>query len=201
MNLSEQNLTDEDMEIVMRDAIINKQCEELDLSKNNISSVGASIIAEALNNNTTLKILYLRRNRLDDIGVRTIAKILSLNNCKLGMLDLQSVGMTNEGAEYLAEMLKKNTQLVRLLLSNNEIDDRGVQRLANVLTHHNNTLKTLRIDGNESISDRIIDSLIEMLKHNPTLTCLDIEECNLSKQGKERLRQIAKSKKGFELTV
>ncbi len=189
------------MEIVVKEAVINKQCKKLELSNNQITLVGASIIAKALNNNTTLEILYLRGNALGDIGVGAIAKTLSLNNCKLGMLDLQRIGITDEGIEYLAEMLKINTMLVRLLLGNNEISHQGVERLANVLTHHNTTLLSIRIGVNKLISDSSVDVLVKMLKQNQTLGCLDISVCNLSENGKERLQQIAQSRKGFKLLL
>jgi Ran GTPase-activating protein (RanGAP) involved in mRNA processing and transport len=201
VNLSEQNLNDEDTKIVIKEAIINKQCTELDLSKNKITSVGASIIAEALNNNTTLEWLYLSRNSLCDKGVHSLSKTLSLNNCKIHVLDLQRTSIIDEGAEYIAEMLKTNTTLRFLLLSYNEISDIGVQHLANVLTHHNTTLLSLCIDSNKLGSDSSVDALAKMLKKNRTLERLDIEDCNLSEKGKEKLRQIAQSKKDFELSV
>jgi hypothetical protein len=81
--------------------------------------------------------------------------------------------------------------LVRLQLGNNEISHQGVERLANVLTHHNITLLSIRIGVNKLISDSSVDILVKMLKQNQTLGCLDISVCNLSENGKERLQQIA----------
>jgi Ran GTPase-activating protein (RanGAP) involved in mRNA processing and transport len=201
VNLKEKNLNDEDMKIVVKEAIINKQCKILDLRRNRITSVGASIIAEALNNNTTLERLNLSRNSLCDKGVHSLTKTLSLNNSKIQLLDLQSTGITDEGVGYLAEMLKTNTTLGYLALGWNEISDLGVQRLANVLTHHNTTLKALYINTNKLVSDSSVDALAKMLKQNRTLKCLKIEDCNLSEKGKEKLRQIAQSKKDFKLSV
>jgi hypothetical protein len=51
------------------------------------------------------------------------------------------------------------------------------------------------------VSDSSVDALVEMLKRNPTLGHLKVKECNLSEKGKERLRQIVQSKKGFDLKV
>ncbi len=76
-----------------------------------------------------------------------------------------------------------------------------VSYLANVLTHHNTILKSLRVDGNKMVNDSSVDALVEMLKQNPTLNRLDIEKCKLSDQGKEKLRQIVRSKKDFDLGV
>jgi hypothetical protein len=201
VNLREQNLTDEDMEIVAKQAIINKHCKELELSKNKITSVGVSIIAEALSNNTTLENLYFNRNRLCDKGVQALTKTLSRNSSKVDTLGFQGTGITDGGAEYLTEMLKTNTTVARLQLGDNEISDRGVQHLADVLTHHNTTLRSLGVDRNKLVSDSSVDALVKMLKHNPTLGRLNIYKCSLSEKGKERLQQVVRSKKDFDLVV
>jgi Ran GTPase-activating protein (RanGAP) involved in mRNA processing and transport len=96
---------------------------------------------------------------------------------------------------------KKNKTLSLLALSFNGISDLGVADLANALTHHNNSLKFLNLSFNESVSDVSVNPLVEMLKHNQTLKNLVMDSCNLSGKGKEKLRQFAQSKKGFELSV
>jgi Ran GTPase-activating protein (RanGAP) involved in mRNA processing and transport len=189
------------MKIVVKEAIINKQCKMLKLGCNKITSTGASIIAEALNNNTSLEVLCFRDNRLCDKGVHVIAKTLSLNNSKIDLLSLQNIGITDEGAEYISEMFKRNTTLAYLLISYNQISDRGIELLANVLTLHNTTLKSLRVEENKLVSDSSVGALAKMLKHNQILKWLVLDGCNLSEKGKERLRQIAQSKKGFQLSV
>ena len=72
-------------------------------------------------------------NRLCDESVHSLTKILSLNNSKLRILDLQNTGITDEGVKYVAEMLKTNTTLECLLLGANEINDQGVERLSNAM--------------------------------------------------------------------
>jgi Ran GTPase-activating protein (RanGAP) involved in mRNA processing and transport len=201
VDLEEQNLNDEDMEIVVKEAIINKQCKELDMKRNKITSVGVSTIAKALTNNTTLEWLNLTDNNLSDTGIQALAKTLSLSNSRVVLLSLQVTGITDEGAKYIAEMLKTNATLQRLLLSYNDISDRGVNLLANVLTHHNTTLLSLLVNRNKLVSDSSVDSLVKMLQHNQTLDTLKIEECSLSDKGKERLRQVTRSKSGFDLKV
>jgi Ran GTPase-activating protein (RanGAP) involved in mRNA processing and transport len=201
VDLGKQNLNDEDMEIVVKEAIINKQCKALDISCNKITAVGASTIAKALTNNTTLGSLYLRGNSLSDTGIQSLTKTLSVSNSRVRLLDLQINGITDEGAKYIAEMLKTNATLWYLLLSGNDISDRGVDVLAHVLTHHNTTLISLRVGYNKLVSDSSVDSLIKMLQHNQTIGSLDIEKCNLSDKGKERLRQVTRSKNAFDLKV
>jgi Ran GTPase-activating protein (RanGAP) involved in mRNA processing and transport len=138
---------------------------------------------------------------LSDKGIYTLTNTLSLNSSKLSLLGLQDTGITDEGAKYIAEMLKTNTAIDRLLLSWNRISDQGVELLADVLGNHNTTLQTLRLSNNKLISDSSADFLVEMLKQNQTLKCLDICNCKLSDKGKEKLRQVTRSKKNFGLRV
>jgi Ran GTPase-activating protein (RanGAP) involved in mRNA processing and transport len=201
VNLYKQNLINEDMEIVVQEAIINKQCKTLILSWNKITSVGASIIAEALNHNTTLEKLHLNGNHLSDTGVHSLTKTLALNNSKLQTLDLQSTGIKDEGAKHLTKMLKINTTLTGLLVGGNDISNRGIELLANALTYHNDTLLDLYLDRNKPENDLRADSLVEMLQKNRTLKTLCIYMCNLPDNEKEKLRDIAQSKNGFELDV
>ncbi|CAF1404591.1 unnamed protein product, partial [Didymodactylos carnosus] len=199
MDLSQQKLTDQDMEIIVQQAIIDKQCTHLDLCGNEITSQGASFIAEALYNNTTLKSLSLSGNHVSDVGLRYLTQPLSLNNSTLETLALGSNDITDEGAQHLAEMLKKNTTLTELMLGQDKIGDRGIQLLANALAHHNNSLQKLCLFLSELTSDSSVDSLVEMHKYNRSLQKLYVNDCNLSKRGNDRLEALKQSKIGFKL--
>ena len=83
MSLPQEQLIDLDIPIIIQEAIINKQCTVLDLTENEITSEGAVLLADTLNNNSTLKELTLYNNRLGDKGVRSLALELSINNSTL----------------------------------------------------------------------------------------------------------------------
>jgi Ran GTPase-activating protein (RanGAP) involved in mRNA processing and transport len=199
IDLSFQKLTDEDMNIVVKEAIIKKQCKELGLINTNITPTCMSIIAKALNGNNTLERLFLSSNNVGDIGVQFLAKTLSLNNSSLTHLFLASVGITDEGVKYLAQMLKTNSKLCSLTLERNNIGDKGIEILANTLIHYNNTLEHIFLESNKLVSDSSVDSLVEMLKQNLSLSSLSISHCSLSEEGKERIRRIFYTKKDFLL--
>ena len=196
-----QQLTDDDMHIVVNEAIINKQCRILWLGNNEITSVGTAIITRALNGNNTLEELNLSDNKVGDMGARFLTKTLALNNSSLRKLFLISTEITDEGAAYLAEMLKTNSTLSHVSLGQNNISDQGMKLLSNALGYHNNTLQSIFLTGNKLVSDLSVDPLVEMLKHNCTLYYLRINDCNLSEKGKKRLRKITKTKDGFTLEV
>jgi hypothetical protein len=193
VDLIKQQLTDTDMNIVVKHAIINKQCKSLLLANNKITSIGSLIIAEALNNNTTLELLSLSYNNLSDEGIQSLTNILSLNNSNLKILSLHSTGITDESVKHLSKMLKTNTNLTWLHLGGNQISDQGVHLLADVLIRYNKTLKILALSENELITDSSVDSLVEIFKQNNSLETLWINDCNLSPDGKKKLKQIFQS--------
>ena len=199
--LNEQNLIDQDMEIVVQQAIINKQCKKLSLENNRITSQGALTIANGLNNNTTLEILMLYHNYLSDSGVNHLSNVLSTMNSSLKILSIGSNSITDNGVRFLAQMLKTNQSLTLLGLVFNEITDQSVRLLTDVLIHNNQTLQILHLSKNKNITDSCIDNLMEMLKQNRCLKELWMQNCNLSDQIKQKLRQIIRTKNNFRLEL
>ena len=199
INLNEQNLNNQDMEIVAQQIIINKQCKELSLESNKITSQGAFILANALNNNTTLESLRLFNNHLSDSGVKYLSEVLSTNNSTLKTLGLGSNDITDNGIKYLAQMLEINQSLTLLGLVSNEITDRGVRLLTDVLSHRNRTLQVLHLSKHQLITDGSVNVLIDMFRRNHSLKQLWIQNCKLSENGKQKLRQNIQSKPNFRL--
>ncbi|CAF1456944.1 unnamed protein product [Rotaria magnacalcarata] len=199
IDLSKQQLFDRDIETVIKQALIEKECTRLDLGYNAITAKGASIIADSLKYNTTLEELDFHNNHISDLGVHSLAEVLSSNTSILRALGLGSNGITDNGAEHLAEMLKTNQTITWLALAGNQISDRGVKLLANTLAYQNTSLLVLSLHVNKSISDASVDTIIDMLQRNKSLKKLWIQDCNISDDGKRRLREAAKVKQGFLL--
>ncbi|CAF2712952.1 unnamed protein product [Rotaria sp. Silwood2] len=59
VSYKEKQITDEDIERVIKEALIQQQCIELDLLSNKITHTGAAILAKALRNNTVRQLCYL----------------------------------------------------------------------------------------------------------------------------------------------
>jgi Ran GTPase-activating protein (RanGAP) involved in mRNA processing and transport len=201
VSLDEQKLIDQDMKIVVKQAMINKQCTKLSLSTNSITPNGALILANGLENNYTLEKLNLLENRIGDMGVRCLTKPLSVNNTVLKILHLGRNGITDDGAEHLAQMLKTNKTLTHLFLYTNEIANGGVAMLTNAIQNHNNTLECLNLSDNKLINDSSVNFLIEMVKHTRSLKTLVVHYCNLSKDSEETLRKAAQSNKNIKISV
>ncbi|UJR14242.1 hypothetical protein I4U23_001233 [Adineta vaga] len=202
VDFSYWNLIDDDISIIVTRIINNKQCPELDLCGNKFTSNGISILAFRLPNNTTLKTLDLSYNFLHDSGIHLLSEVLLPDHClHLRKLVLNKNGITNEGIEYLAEMLKTNQLLTELWLSNNEIGNEGVKQLADVLINFNRTLKLLVLSFNVFITDDSVHYLMEVLERNQILTKLGINDCNLSEIGKIQLQKIVYTKTKFKMKI
>ena len=197
--LSKEHLNDRDMTLVVPQLIVHKQCTALWLQQNEITANGAATIADGLRDNTTLETLELSGNQLRDKGIYHLTQVLATHNSTLQKLYCGTNGITDHGAQYIAQLLKKNRVLTRLDLSFNEIGDRGVRRIANALAHFNTSLVQLNLSWNKSISEASVDALIEMIEHHQALETLDISHCNLSPADKAKLRDIARLKKTLKL--
>jgi Ran GTPase-activating protein (RanGAP) involved in mRNA processing and transport len=194
-------LYDQDIEIVVKQTLEKTQCMWLSLQYNEITSVGAAIIAKALNNNRTLYTLSLLANQVSDMGVKAFAEILAHNNCTLTILDLSENGITDAGCEHLAQTLKTNQTITLLYLSNNEISDRGVRLLCGTIKNYNQSLQRLCLSWNKLVTDESVDSLCDMIKYHQSSKILEVKDCNLSPIGEEKLQIAADLKKNFELFV
>ena len=194
-----RHLIDEDMKIIITLAIINKKCTKLRLGQNEITSAGASILADALLHNDTLEELSLWNNNLYDIGVQSLAKMLAINKNVLKKLDLSKNGITDAGVEHLALMLKTNRILTHLSLCRNEISDHGIRSLVSTIQNRYNTVQVLSLSDNKLITDSCVDPLIDMIEHNRALTKLWINDCQLSQSGKTKLRNATTSKKNLRV--
>ncbi|CAF0976493.1 unnamed protein product [Rotaria sp. Silwood1] len=200
VDLDEQNITDQDIKYIVKHAIIKNRCKRIRLRDNNITSLGALTLAEGLNNNIALETLDLRNNFISDIGVKSLA--LAIINSNLKTLNLESNGITTEGAPYLAQMLENNRTLTELYLSKNHLGDRGVELLANVLNdekknHHDQDNKGVHMSnpstlqhlylGHNDITDIGMKHLADMLKTNRMLTWLWLSGNEIGNQGVELL--------------
>lgn len=201
INLTFENLTDQDMPIVVNQAILSKASTEIDLSNNQIKSEGLFILSSVLYKNTTLQVLSLLSNEITDEGIRSLSDVLSSYNSTLTTLGLGSNQITDQGVQYLSQMLTFNRTLTVLTLQNNKISSRGVELLMNTLTHSNSTLTILNLSSNILIDNSCVQSIIQMFNNNQTLREFYMIKCNLSTTNIKTIQQITKLKRNFEFLV
>ncbi|XP_042612079.1 ribonuclease inhibitor-like [Cyprinus carpio] len=91
-----------------------------------------------------LKELNLSEHKLGDTRVNQIAALLQDKHCKLNTLILRKCGLTEESCAVLATVLRSNSSLKDLDMSNNNLQDSGMKKLQNGLEDTNCTLKKIR---------------------------------------------------------
>jgi Ran GTPase-activating protein (RanGAP) involved in mRNA processing and transport len=106
----------------------------------------------------------------------------------------------DQGAEYLASILKSNQTLTHLWLPKNCITDRGIKSLFEALID-NKIFQIISLEWNAFENDETINSLIKMIDKNQILIHLSIDERDLSRYDIKKLKEIAKLKKGFKLKI
>ncbi|CAF5071914.1 unnamed protein product [Rotaria sp. Silwood1] len=201
VQLSERQLTDQDMDVVVKLAIVNKQCRALMLYSNHITLNGTMILGDALHGNLTLEELYILSNQLSDLNVYYLTQSLAFTNSSLKKLDLADNQITDEGVQYLTDALTTNKTLTHLWLDNNEISNRGIQLLTDVLIKNNTTLSNLHVRTNKLIDDSSIPFLMDMFERNHSLKTLSISNCALSETGETVLKEAISTKQEFTLDI
>ncbi|CAF3710944.1 unnamed protein product [Adineta steineri] len=180
VDLKSQKLTDNDIPIIIQQAIIDKECWSLSININMITDKGIYHLAKAIESNTSLGVLTLSENQITDVGVHHIAQALQTNT-RLVFLDISFNQVTENGARFLSESLQADSTLRRLLMNYTSIGDRGIQYLANTLVQ-NSTLEHLSLAAT-GLTDNGVTNLAKMLKHNTALIELDVDHNPITDSG------------------
>ena len=160
MELINMNLTDEDIPLIVQKVIKKKKCTSLSLSTNQITSNGIRILVDALKTNKTITHLILSSNPIGD-----------------------------QALTFISELIQNNPTLYHLALSNTDITDNGMNILINTLQSNSTSLRCIDLRENKFITDLSVDSLLQMVEQNQILSACRIDNCGLSQQGKDKLKE------------
>ncbi|KAF4031937.1 Leucine Rich repeat [Phytophthora infestans] len=163
----------------------------LNLSWTQLGDDGVVGFRDALIRNKSIERLDLRGNDLRVRGVVAIAEGLrcALEVSKsLVLLDIEHHTMGSRGATAFASMLERNKRLEHLNIGGTDSDDaldaglgigsEQAQRIAEVLTNSNRSLRILHIGANRINADAVA-RFGELLKFNKTLVALDLSYSGL----------------------
>jgi Ran GTPase-activating protein (RanGAP) involved in mRNA processing and transport len=157
--------------IAMYRAITENLClRELDLSFNNISSVGGANILEAMLQNETIRVFSIAGNLLDDECATLVGELLLFNKA-IEHLDISRNRLGAVCMEQISAALLKNRSLQSLDLGFNRLTAGGQESTEAFFSAicMNHCLRTLTLDGN-SVGPTFARRLAEGLSRNSTLT-------------------------------
>jgi hypothetical protein len=118
--------------------------------------------------------------------MKVLCQSLKINE-SLKSIFLRENYLVEDGAKYIADFLKDNCTLERLILENS-ISAKGFSYIANVLSKNNKSLKCLEVSGivpTFSSSRKFSSDIYNLLSRNSTLEEIDISKnCLTSESAK-----------------
>uniref|UniRef100_W5LP35 NACHT domain-containing protein n=1 Tax=Astyanax mexicanus TaxID=7994 RepID=W5LP35_ASTMX len=214
--------TCENLESVLN--LENSSLKELDLSNNDLQDSGVELLSAGLKSshcklhilrlalcnigrktcenlesvlnleNSSLKELDLSNNDLQDSGVELLSAGLKSSQCKLQILRLASCNLGVKTCENLESVLNlENSSLKELDLSNNDLQDSGVELLSAGLKSLQCKLQILRL-ASCNLGVKMCENLESVLNlENSSLKELDLSNNDLQDSGVELLSAGLKS--------
>ncbi|XP_036448158.1 uncharacterized protein LOC118822939 [Colossoma macropomum] len=169
--------------------------EKLQLDICCITEEGCVALTTALKSNplSHLRELNLNYNKPGDSGVKELFHFLGHPYCKLQKLLLNGCNLTQKSCAALASALNSNSSTLRELdLSNNKLQDSGVELLSTGLENPQCKLEILRL-VNCNITEKGCYSLLKALKSNPPhLRQLDLNHNEIEESGMMLLSELLK---------
>lgn len=184
----------------------NASLETLDLANTGLFDEGIAVLFASLRKNTTLRTLYIDANGITPAGARHIAAYFEFlkSEGRVGLTGLfASINrLGDEGAKLIAEGVKGYEHLVRLELSSNRIQQRGLEAILEVASGLP-SLRYLGVGFYKSTTDlgelpnyfdgNGADLIADFLRHNQTLQVLDLRDTNLRPGGLELIVEALES--------
>ncbi|XP_067260689.1 ribonuclease inhibitor-like isoform X2 [Chanodichthys erythropterus] len=183
VDLSENKIGDEGLTL-LSDGLKYPHCklEKLKLYDCNIADEGCAALTSALRSDSHLRELNLSDNKIGDEGLTLLSDGLKDPHCKLEKLTLYDCNITSEGCAALTSVLRLNSHLKELGLSQNKIGDEGLMLLSDGLKDPHCKLENLWLyDCN--ITTESCAALASALRLNSHLREMNLSENKIRDQG------------------
>ncbi|XP_032871979.1 NACHT, LRR and PYD domains-containing protein 3-like [Amblyraja radiata] len=180
LELTENKLGDSGVKLVSA-ALRKPDCkiQKLWLDAVGLTDSGAEDLVSALSTNPSLTELDLVGNGLGDSGVKLVSAALRNPDCKIQILGLWAVGLTDSGADDLASALNTNRSLTELKLGNNELGDSGVKLVLAGVRNSDCEIQRLWLDS-INLTDSGLDDLASALSTKLSLLELELGSDSLT---------------------
>ncbi|XP_072891835.1 NACHT, LRR and PYD domains-containing protein 3-like [Hemitrygon akajei] len=153
--------------------------KHLDLENRHIQCEGIQRLGPGLHKCQELR---LSGNDLGDSGMKLVSAALRNPACKIQKLGLNSVGLTDCGAEDLASALSTYPSLTGLDLSYNKLGDSGVKLVSAALRNPECKIQKLGL-MDVGLTDSGAEDLVSALSTNSSLTLLNLSNNELGDSG------------------
>ncbi|XP_062896171.1 NACHT, LRR and PYD domains-containing protein 3-like isoform X2 [Mobula hypostoma] len=160
--------------------------KRLDLENCHIQCEGIQRLGPGLHKCQELR---LGQNKLGDSGVKLVSAALWNPECKIQKLGLESVSLTDSGAEDLVSALSTNPSLTVLDLSDNKLGDSGVKLVSAALRNPECKIQKLELNA-VGLTDSGVEDLVSALSTNPSLTELTLGWNSLTDRSVPSLRRL-----------
>ena len=136
----------------------NNNLKFLNISKNNITDIGATAVAKMLVMNNKLNVLFMHWNKVRETGgvkiARAINKSDSLQIWDMSFNNIGTLGQEHSVAKALSKAFQENQSLLHVDLSNCNFDGEDIEIINKGLTD-NHTIYGIHLLGNMGKTDTL----------------------------------------------
>lgn len=208
LDLSNTQQTPQSMHCLAWALSKNQHLQSLTLNSNHLTHPMIQDFASALRHNASLQILSLAHNPLDERSIEHLShafiqhpalRQLNLSDCDLSPskmifishvirchknlsdLNLSQNGLGNAGANYIAQALRQSPYkaLQKLDLSDNRIQDQGIQKIGSLLLQPEVQLESIKFNNNP-LTDAALLHFAFCLSRNRRLNSLELIGLDIS---------------------
>ena len=151
---------------------------KINISNNAIGEQAADDIGNFLSKNTELKELDLSHNNLDATGISNICRNLNISH--LTKINISNNAIGEQAADDIGNFLSKNTELIELDLSHNNLDATGISNIFRKLNISHLTKINI---SNNAVGEQAAGDIGNFLSKNTKLKELDLSHNNLCAAG------------------
>ncbi|XP_072466325.1 NACHT, LRR and PYD domains-containing protein 12-like [Notamacropus eugenii] len=173
LDLSGTELSNSAMNVLCSKLIQSSfKLQKLSLSKCHLTASSCQLLSSLLKNNGSLMYLDLSMNFLGDEGMKVLCEVLRSKNCNIQDLRLSRCHFSNTCCENLSSALKAHERMKYLDLSENNLQDIGMNLLCEALGNPDSSLQELKLSQCH-LTDACCQNLSTCIK-NKNLTYLDL---------------------------
>jgi len=196
LNLSGNNFSDKNINVLIDALDKNRGLHEINLSHNNLGEESGKLLGAYISSNDSLEIIDLSWNNFRHKGAKELATGIK-ENVRLKKCSVAFNGFDTDGGKVLAEVIKHNNSLQDFDVSNTRLTAECAATIANAL-EVNDSMKRLNLSNN-ALSTSGTLAIIYGIKLNKSssIEFLDLSEIPVIKEFTNVLREVIELRPSF----